>query len=137
MAIVYVLDHLAVGPYAAALSPPAEIDALLCVAEEHDLPATDGPAYKIPMVDMQPIPADQLEEAVRWIDAHIHDHDILLFCNAGVGRSPSVAVAYLCCYRGYSFGEAVEFVARRKPDVSTLPNLIERIDEVRGRLTPG
>jgi protein-tyrosine phosphatase len=137
MFIVYLFDHLAVGPYEAALSPPNETDALLCVAEEHDLPDTERPAHKIPMTDMQPIPADQLEEAVRWINAHIDNNDILLVCNAGVGRSPSVAVAYLCCYRGYSFGEAVEFVARRKPDVSTLPNLIERIDDVRARLTRG
>lgn len=134
MAIHALLDHLSVGPYEEALAPPDHIGALLNVAEEHDLPATDRPAHTVPMTDMQPIPADQLEEAVRWIDAHIADHHIYLFCNAGVGRSPSVAVAYLCCYQGYSFGDAVEYVARRKSDVSTLPELIDRIEDVKGRL---
>jgi protein-tyrosine phosphatase len=134
MAVYSILDHLSVGPYDEALSPSDDIDALLNVAEEHDLPETDRVTHKVSVTDMQPIPVEQLEEAVRWIDAHIDDHHIYLFCNAGVGRSPSVAVSYLCCYRGYSFGDAVEYVARRKSDVSTLPELIDRIDEVRARL---
>lgn len=138
MAITYLVDHLAVGPYLDALNPPADIDALLNVAEEKELPASpaieERLVHHVPVTDMQPIPADQLEEAVRWIDAHIEEHRILLFCNAGVGRSPSVAVSYLCCYRGYGFGEAVEYVAQRKPDISTLPELIERIGEVKIRL---
>lgn len=129
-----ILDHLTVGPYENALSPPEDIDALLNVAEEHDLPDTDHLAYKVGMRDMHPIPTDQLEEAVRWLDHHIADHNIYLFCNAGVGRSASVAVSYLCCYRDHSFGDAVEFVARRKPDISTLPKLINRIDELRTRI---
>lgn len=134
MAVAGILDHLTVGPYEHASSPRGEISALLNVAEGHPLPETERIAHNVPMTDMQPIPADQLEEAVRWIDRHIDAHHIYLFCNAGVGRSPSVAVSYLCCFQGHSFGEAVEFVARRKPDISTLPNLIERIETVRSRL---
>ncbi|PQJ36823.1 hypothetical protein BSZ35_00265 [Salinibacter sp. 10B] len=134
MPSVTVYENLTVGPYEEAKTPLDGIKALLNVAEEHSLPETNLPAHKVPIVDMQPIPAEQLEEAVRWIDEHIGDHHIYLFCNAGVGRSPSVAVAYLCCYRGFSFGEAVEHVARRKPDISTLPMLIERIDTVKSRL---
>ncbi len=34
----YLLDNLAIGNYEEALRPPAEIDLLLCVAEEKDLP---------------------------------------------------------------------------------------------------
>ncbi len=126
-----VYENLTVGSYEETQPAADGTDALLNVAEEHPLTETDLPAHKVPMVDMQPIPAEQLEEAVRWIDEHIDGHHIYLFCNAGVGRSPSVAVTYLCCYRGFSFGEAVEHVARRKPDVSTLPMLIGRIDTVK------
>lgn len=129
-----VYENLTVGPYEEFQSLPDGTEALLNVAEEHPLPDTDLPAHKVPVVDIQPIPPGQLEEAVRWIEGDIGDQHIYLFCNAGVGRFPSVAVAYLCCYRGFSFGEAVEHVARRKPDISTLPNLIEVIDEVRSRL---
>jgi protein-tyrosine phosphatase len=63
--------------------------------------------------------------------ALISAHKVLVFCNAGVGRSPSVVVAYLCCKLGYGFGQAVEHVARRKPYMSILSNLILRIEELR------
>jgi protein-tyrosine phosphatase len=116
-----VYQNLTVGPQKEAHPPPEGTGALLNVAEEHPLPATDLPAHKVPITDMNPIPVGQLEETVLWIDAHIGKRRIYLFCNAGVGRSPSVAVAYLCCYRGFSFGEAVEHVARRKPDTWAFP----------------
>ena len=35
------------------------------MAEEHPLPETDRVAHKVPMTDMQPIPVDQPEAAVR------------------------------------------------------------------------
>jgi protein-tyrosine phosphatase len=77
------------------------------------------------MADKQPIPPEQLREAVEWIRDHIADHGILVYCNAGVGRSPSVVVAYLCCVLGFSFGEAVEYVARRKNAQASDPYLLK------------
>jgi hypothetical protein len=35
---------------------------------------------------------------------------------------------------GFSFGEAVEYVARRKPYMSILPELVTSIDKVRDAL---
>ena len=134
MASAQVYDNLIVGPYEEASAEPEAFGALLNVAEEHSTPETDRPAHKVPVIDMQPIPPDQLEEAIRWIDRHIAERHIYLFCNAGVGRSSSVAIGYLCCREGFSFGEAVEHVARRKPDISPLPRLIESIETVRGRM---
>jgi hypothetical protein len=64
MAVVSILA-LTVGPYEKASSPPEEIDALRNVAEEHPLPEMDLLTHRVPMIDMQPIPVDQLEEAVR------------------------------------------------------------------------
>lgn len=126
----YILDRLAVGAWEEALAPPPQITALLGVAEEKDL-RTGLLYHKVPIADMRPIPPPQLAEAVAWLRDHIAGHRILLFCNAGVGRSPSVAVAFLCLERGLGFGEAVEFVARRHPGMSTLPMLIRTIEEVR------
>jgi len=80
---------------------------------------------------MQPIPSKQMREAVEWIRDQIAEYKIMVFCNAGVGRSPSVVIGYLCCVLGYGFGEAVEFVARRKPEISILPNLIKTIEAVK------
>ena len=127
----YILKNLAIGNFEDAQDPPAGIDALLCVAQEIDLSHVRCLYYKVPIVDMQPIPVDQLKEAVVFIRDHINNHKIMVYCNAGIGRSPSVVVAYLCCGQSYGYGEAVEFVASQKPYMSTLPNLIVSIEQLK------
>ena len=132
--MVFILTNLAIGDYKDALNPSPDIQALLCVAQEKDLTDPGKLYYKVPIIDMQPIPVTQLKESVQWIRKHIIEHRILVFCNAGIGRSPSVVVSYLCCVLGYSFGHAVEYVATRKPYMSTLPNLINSIEELRKQM---
>lgn len=127
----FILDRLAIGSYEEAKNPSSDISALLNVANERDIEDTGLLYHKIPIIDMQPIPTDKMIEAVEWIKDHIAQHKIMVFCNAGIGRSPSVVVGYLCCYAGYSFGKAVEFVAEKKPDISTLPNLISTIEDTK------
>ena len=124
----FILHQLAIGNYGEALVPPANISGLLNVATETDLHHTRLLYHKIPIVDMRPIPSEQMKEAVEWIRDQIPRHTIMVFCNAGIGRSPSVVIGYLCCILGYGFGEAVEFVARRKSDISILPDLIKTIE---------
>ncbi|UCD87317.1 MAG: dual specificity protein phosphatase family protein [Desulfobacterales bacterium] len=126
----FILDNLSIGNYEAALNPLPTISALLNVAVERDLQETTRLYHKVPIIDMQPIPATQMQEAVAWLKRYISEHQVMVFCNAGIGRSSSVVIGYLCCSLGYGFGEAVEFVARRKPDISILPNLIETIKAV-------
>ena len=123
----YILDNLAIGSFYEARSRPRGIDALLCVARERDLGKTDCLYYKVPMEDMEPAPEDQLKDAIVFIRDNIAQHKIMVFCNAGVGRSPSVVISYLCCVLDYDFGRAVEFVAKRRPYISPLPNLIVSI----------
>jgi protein-tyrosine phosphatase len=127
----FILDHLAIGSAGDAWERPAAVDAMLCVAEEIDLPPWVAVGHKVPVRDMRPIPAVQLAEALDWVDRHVADRRILVFCNAGVGRSTSTVVGYLCCRCDYGFGEAVEYVARRRPYMSILPNLLLTIEEVR------
>ena len=117
----FILDNLAIGNFQEAQAPPLEIDALLCVAREMDLTPVDRLYCKVPIVDIQPIPAGELRETVEFIAGNISAHKIIVFCNAGVGRSPSVVFACLCCKLGYGFGQAVEHVARCKPFMSILP----------------
>lgn len=131
----YILDHLAIGDINDTIEPPREISALLCVAREHDIDVTPLAYHKVPIEDMQPIPSGQLQECVTWIRDRIENHRIMVFCNAGVGRSPSVVVAYLCCAMDFGFGEAVEYVAVRKPNMSILPQLITSIEKVKEALT--
>jgi protein-tyrosine phosphatase len=126
----FIVENLAVGSYEDALRPPSEIKALLNVAQERDI-ETKLLYYKVPIADMKPIPVAQLKEAVEWIRAHIDSYKILVFCNAGVGRSPSVVIGYLCCFRGLGFDNAVALVTKRKPDISILPRLIQSIQDVK------
>lgn len=127
----FILDNVAIGEYEEAVSPPSGITALLCVAEERNLSSPNLPYHKVPIVDMRPIPADQLKDALGWIHRMTTDGGrVLVFCNLGTGRSPSVVISYLCCRMNYSFGEAVETVARKRPNISILPKLILSIEEI-------
>lgn len=133
--MVYILDRLAIGNARDGADPPEDIQYVLCVAEE--LPPPDFPGMEthcVPIVDLQPIPPPQLEEAVRWIAGHISKGKTMVYCNGGIGRSSSAVIAYLYCYKDLSFGEAVEFVAERKPDISPLPDLLPSCREVKRRL---
>src|SRR3990167_4875385 len=38
--------------------------------------------------------------------------NILIYCNKGMQRSPSITVAYLMLYNGYSFHDAVNYVTK-------------------------
>lgn len=127
----FILENLAIGSFQDAQSAfQQNINAFLNVAEELDLALSQEILYhKIPIKDFFPIPPEKLKEAVDWIAKHIDKYKILVFCNAGIGRSSSVVISYLCSI-GFGFGEAVEFVARKKPDISILPNLIKTIEEV-------
>ena len=125
----YILEHLAVGNPVDAQNAHAHFDAFLNVASEVQVEAAvfgEKPYLKVAIDDMKPIPAFRLMEAGEFIDRHINTKRILVFCDGGVGRSPSMVVAYLCS-KGMRFGQAVEFVAQRKPYMSILPDLIESI----------
>jgi hypothetical protein len=129
MSANYILEHLAVGNPVDAQCAHEHFDAFLNVASEVGYDPSffgDRPYLKVAIDDMKPIPAFRLMEAAEFIDQHIHNKRILVFCDSGVGRSPSVAIAYLCS-KGMRFGQAVEFVAMRKPYMSILPDLIESI----------
>jgi hypothetical protein len=131
----YVLEHLAVGNPVDAQNGHEHFDAFLNVASEVEMdPALfgDKPYLKVSIDDMKPIPAFRLMEAAEYIDQHINHKRIMVFCDGGVGRSPSVVVAYLCS-KGMRFGQAVEFVAQRKPYMSILPDLIESIRKAYAR----
>ncbi len=125
----YILEHLAVGNAIDAQTAHEHFDAFLNVAAEIDLDNTlfiEKPYLKLQINDMMPIPAFRLMEAAEFIEQNINTKRILVFCDGGVGRSPSVIIGYLCS-KGMRFGQAVEFVAMRKPFMSILPDLIESI----------
>jgi protein-tyrosine phosphatase len=127
----FILENVAIGEYEEAVSPSPEITALLCVAEERNLSSPTLPYHKVPIIDMRPIPTEQLRDALQWIHRVTSGGNrVLVFCNLGTGRSPSVVISYLCCREHYSFGQAVEMVACKRPNISILPKLILSIEEI-------
>ena len=70
-----------------------------------------------------------MARAIKWISENIEKGKVVMvFCRMGIGRSSSVIIGYLMS-RGFGFGQAVEFVARKKPHISILPELITTIEE--------
>lgn len=135
----YVLGNLALGGFAEAAAAPRQITALLNVARERDLYVTDRLYHKVPMVEQQPIPADQLAEAVTWLKNTLPRHRVLVFDAAGAGRMPSeraasVVVAYLCCVCEIPFGEAADRVFAFHPGMALPDDLGPTVDTVRVRL---
>jgi protein-tyrosine phosphatase len=55
----------------------------------------------------------------------------MVCCRAGMGRSVSVVMAYLCCVQGMEYAEVLKLVMRRRPGAIPLPHLEEAIRQVR------
>ena len=110
----YILDRLAVGDIDDARNVPRGISALLNCSEEHDTYREGIEYLKIPLIDFQPINPEYIPKAIAWIKEMIVNHRILVHCNAGIGRSSSIAVCYL--YEiGFGFEEAVKLVKSKRP----------------------
>ncbi len=55
----------------------------------------------------------------------------MVCCRAGMGRSVSVVMAYLCCVQGMTYAEVLKLVMKRRPGAMPLPNLEDAINQVR------
>ncbi len=129
--ITRILERLAVGSAADARRAPETFTALLNVAEEVDLGGEGRTVHKISLKDLIPISPEAMSEAIMWIKEHIRHQGVLVVCNAGIGRSPSVAIGYLCSV-GFGYEEAVRFVKGRRGDIAPVPNLAFSIEDCIG-----
>jgi protein-tyrosine phosphatase len=111
----FILERLAIGDIHDANDLSKGITAILNCTEEHDTSREGIPYLKIPLIDFQPINPEYIPRAIRWIKEVIADHTLLVHCNAGIGRSPSIVVCYLCEI-GFGFQEAVRLVKTKRPD---------------------
>ncbi len=86
--------------------------------------------YRVPMRDFDyDHQREQLPEAVKMLAKLLAEgHITYLHCNAGVGRSPLVAMAYLswCCHLSHK--EAIAYVQERRP-CSPFEDLLETSHE--------
>ena len=129
--ITNILERLALGSAADTRRSPENFTAVLNVAEEIDLDAPGKTCHKIPLKDLIPISPEAMSEAILWIKDHIRHQGVLVVCKAGIGRSSSVVIGYLCSI-GFGYDEAVRFVSAKRGDISPVPNLSYSIEDCIG-----
>lgn len=126
-----VTDWLLVGNLENARDPSPMIRALLFVAAEHTVRPTGGIDYtKIPLTEFAEPDPVLLAQSVQWIEDRRAKCRVMVCCRAGMGRSVSVVIAYLCCAQGLSYDEALKLVKMRRPGAMPLPGLQRAIREV-------
>lgn len=126
-----ITDSLLVGNLDDAQCLTAGIGGLLFVAEEHTIRPPAWVDYaKIPMKEFARPDPLVLAQTVQWIEDHLPIHRVMVCCRAGMGRSVSVVIAYLCCVQSLSYDEAVKLAKTRRPGAMPLPQLQAAIEEV-------
>ena len=127
-----ITETLSVGNINDAREPPVKIGALLLVAAEYTV---ESPGWliagRIPFSEYAEAEPLLLDRAVSWVEQHISDDRVMVCCRAGMGRSVSVVMAYLCCVQGMSYAEVLRLVMIRRPGAMPLPRLEEAITQVR------
>ena len=126
-----ITENLLVGNINDAKEPPVKIGALLLVAAEY---ALESPGWlisgRIPFSEYAEAEPLLLDKAVSWVEQHISDNRVMVCCRAGMGRSVSVVMAYLCCVQKMTYEEILKLVMRRQPGTIPLPNLEKAIAKV-------
>jgi len=127
-----ITENLLVGNINDAKEPPAKVSALLLVAAEFTLDQPRRLVYgRIPLAEFAVAEMVSLDQAVSWVEQHHPGNRVMVCCRAGMGRSVSVVMAYLCCVQGMTYAEVLELVMRRRPGAMPLPNLEHVIQQVR------
>ncbi len=97
--------------------------AVIVLVEEFELPYSleewkkrDVEVLHSPIEDFTAPSLDQLLEILRWIDARVREGKrVLIHCLSGLGRSGTVAVAWLMYSKGLSLREALARVRSIRP----------------------
>jgi protein-tyrosine phosphatase len=127
-----ITESLLVGNINDARELPVKIGALLLVAAEYTVESPDGLiSGRIPFSEYAEAEPILLDRAVSWVEQHQPGNRVMVCCRAGMGRSVSVVMAYLCCVQGMEYAEVLKLVMRRRPGALPLPNLEEAISQVR------
>lgn len=127
-----ITDHLLVGNIDDAQQPPAVVGTLLLVAEELSvIPASWVDYHHIPFREFAKADPAKLAQAIEWLEPRVPNGRTLVCCRAGMGRSVSVVMAYLCCVEGRSYDEVLTLIMTRRPSAMPLPNLQVAIEQVR------
>jgi len=127
-----ITENLLVGNINDASEPPPQVSAVLLVSAEFTV---RPPAWvlfgKIPFSEYAEAEPVLLDRAVSWVEQHLSGNRVMVCCRAGMSRSASVVIAYLCCVQGMTYGEVYKLVLTRRPGAMPLPKLEEAIAQVR------
>lgn len=127
-----ITENLLVGSIVDAQSLPEVIGTLLLAAEEFTItPAAWVDYHRISLREFAKADPAKLMEAVQWLEPRAPKSRTLVCCRAGMGRSVSVVMAYLCCIEGRTYDEVLKLVMDRRPGAMPLPNLQVAIEQVR------
>jgi protein-tyrosine phosphatase len=126
-----ITETLLVGNIIDAREPPPKLGALLLVAAEYTLEPPSWLSYGwIPFSEYAEAEPLLLDRAVNWVEQHLSHNRVMVCCRAGMGRSVSVVMAYLCCVEGMTYDEVLKLVMKRRPGAMPLPNLEKAITQV-------
>ncbi|MBX3236558.1 MAG: dual specificity protein phosphatase family protein [Nitrospiraceae bacterium] len=124
-----VTKQLLVGNAEDAANPPPQVGAVLMVAEEQHVTAPSWIVFaKVPLKEFGEATPNALLQAVEWVEAQISENRVMVCCRAGMGRSVSVVIAYLCCVEDMPYAEAAKLVLARRPGGLPLPRLQDTIE---------
>ena len=88
-------------------------------AEKKEMPPDEIDSYTwMPVVDGYPPSFDQLNIGTSVINQAIKNGEtVYVHCKNGHGRSPTMVVAYLIRYRDMGVDEAINFIAKKRPEI--------------------
>ena len=128
----FITENLLVGNVNDASDPPPQISAVLLVAAEFDVRPPSWFLFgRIPFSEYAEAEPVLLDQAVSWVEQHLSGNRVMVCCRAGMGRSVSVVMAYLCCVQGMTYAEVFKLVMTRRPGAMPLPKLEDAIVQVR------
>ena len=80
--------------------------------------------------DRQPMPLATLEQAVDFIALQIEQgRRVLVHCQMGISRSPTLVLAYLHRHAGLSLDQALARIQRARPQAEPHPVLLQSLSE--------
>jgi protein-tyrosine phosphatase len=127
-----ITEHLAVGDADDAANPQRLMSAILNVASETKVLPPHGRRYHwIPFTEFAAADPLLLDEAVSWLEQHKKGSRLLICCRAGIGRSVSVAIAYLCLVVNMPYQTAANLVLARRPGATPHPQRVGTVRFVR------
>lgn len=127
-----ITEQLFVGNVYDAAQPPAQIGAVLFVAGEYYIELPRGlESGRIPFKEFSEPDATLLAAAVEWVERQVGESRVMVCCRAGMGRSVSVVMAYLCCVEQMAYADVLKLIMTRRPGAMPLPNLESIIEAVK------